>query len=117
MGHGYTRIEVVTSIYKLDALQQALGKLGITGMTVFQAQGCGVERGAQEYEIDTPKVPELLPKQMVMMIVEDSQVDRIVDTIEKELYTGHIGDGKIFLSSIDNIIRVRTGEDGADALR
>lgn len=59
---GYTRIEVVTSLYKLSALQKALGKLGVTGMTVFQALGCGIEKGAQEYETKERETPELLPK-------------------------------------------------------
>lgn len=113
----YTRIEVVTSLYKLSALQKALGKLGVTGMTVFQALGCGIEKGAQEYETKERETPELLPKQMVMLIVENDVVDKVVDVIEKELYTGHIGDGKIFISEISNVIRVRTGEQGSAALK
>lgn len=114
---GYKRIEAVTSLYKLSGLQKALGKLGVTGMTVTQALGCGIEKGAQEYEIEERKTPELLPKQVVMLVVEDDIVEKVVDVIEKELYTGHIGDGKIFISEVANIIRVRTGEQGSAALR
>lgn len=113
----FCRIEVVTSLYRLSDLQKALGAFGITGMTVIQALGCGVENGTQEYEIELKKTPELLPKQMVMMVVPSELVDKVVDVIEKELYTGHIGDGKIFISDIVNVIRVRTGEEGADALK
>lgn len=113
----YKKIEVVTSFNKLPDLQKALGKLGITGMTVLQVLGCGVEKGAQEYDVKSPDVPALLPKQMVMLVVEDALVDKVVDVIEKELYTGHIGDGKIFISEVTNIIRVRTGEEGSEALK
>ena len=60
---------------------------------------------------------ELLPKQMIMVIVEDEQVDPVIELIKKELYTGHIGDGKIFVSPVSRVIRVRTGEEGTDALR
>ncbi|XME01624.1 P-II family nitrogen regulator [Lachnospiraceae bacterium C1.1] len=112
----FSRIEVVTSLYKLSDLQKALGNLGVTGMTVVQALGCGVENGTQEYEIEMNKTPELLPKQMMMMVVPSEIVEKVVDVIEKELYTGHIGDGKIFISDIENIIRVRTGEEGEAAL-
>jgi len=112
----FKRIEVVTSLYKLSDLQKALGKLGVTSMTVIQALGCGVENGTQEYELEKKKTPELLPKQMVMLVVESSLVDKVIDVIKKELYTGHIGDGKIFVSTVTNIIRVRTGEEGEAAL-
>lgn len=113
----YTRIEVVTTLYRLPDLQKALGKLGVTGMTVFQALGCGVENGTQEFEVEMKKTPELLPKEMVMLVVPSELTDKVVDVIEKELYTGHIGDGKIFISDVENVIRVRTGEKGEAALK
>lgn len=112
-----SKIEVVTSLNKLSGLKEALTKIGVTGMTVIQAIGCGVQKGTYEYESETNKVMELLPKQYIMIIVENDMVDKTVEVIKKELYTGHIGDGKIFVSPVSNIIRVRTGEEGMDALK
>lgn len=113
----FSKIEVVTSMDKLEGLQAALSKLGVTGMTVMQAIGCGVQKGTQEYEAVQNKMMSLLPKQWVMVVVEDSIVEKTIDTIKKELYTGHIGDGKIFISPVANVIRVRTGEEGSEALK
>lgn len=76
-----------------------------------------MEKGAFEYEEETRKEMSLLPKQMIMVVVEETILDKMLDTVKKELYTGHIGDGKIFVSPITNIIRVRTGEEGEDAMR
>lgn len=72
--------------------------------------------GTQEYEVEINEVMELLPKQQINIVVETSKVDKILDIIKKELYTGHIGDGKIFVYSIDNVIRVRTGDEGLEAI-
>ena len=72
--------------------------------------------GTQEYEVEINEVMELLPKQQINIVVETSKVDKILDIVKKELYTGHIGDGKIFVYSIDNVIRVRTGDEGLEAL-
>ena len=72
--------------------------------------------GTQEYEIELNSTMELLPKQQINIVVETSKVDKILDIIKKELYTGHIGDGKIFVYGIDNVIRVRTGDEGTDAI-
>ena len=78
--------------------------------------GCGVELGTKEYEVELNEVMELLPKQQINIVVEDEKIDKILDLIKKELYTGHIGDGKIFVYGIDNVIRVRTGDEGVEAL-
>lgn len=78
--------------------------------------GCGREKGTREYEVDERYEMELLPKQQINVVVDDSRLDEILDLIKKELYTGHIGDGKIFVYHIDNAIRVRTGDEGIDAL-
>lgn len=112
-----SKIEVITSMNKVSGLKSALSKLGVTGMTVIQALGCGVQKGTYEYEPEKKSEMELLPKQYIMVIVENSLIDKVVDVVKKELYTGHIGDGKIFISPITNVIRVRTGEDGMDALK
>lgn len=111
-----SKIEVITGMSKLTDLIQQLSKVGIRGVTVMQVLGCGVEMGTQEYEVDINEVMELLPKQQINIVVETSKVDKILDIIKKELYTGHIGDGKIFVYSIDNVIRVRTGDEGLQAL-
>ena len=104
------RIEVITSLAKFSSLKSALSKAGVRGMTVMQVLGCGVEKGTREYEVDENYEMELLPKQQISVVV------KIVEVIKHELYTGHIGDGKIFIYDIDNVIRVRTGDEGVDAL-
>lgn len=106
------RVEVITSPTKLNGFKKAISKIGVTGMTVSQVMGCGVQKGTPEYEDEI----ELLPKQMIMMVLEKDKLKKVLDIIKKELYTGHIGDGKIFVSNITDIIRVRTGEEGTDAL-
>lgn len=111
-----SKIEVITGMSKLTNLIQELSKVGVRGVTVMQVLGCGVEMGTQEYEVELNKVMELLPKQQINIVVESEKLDKILDIIKKELYTGHIGDGKIFVYDIDNVIRVRTGDEGIDAL-
>ncbi len=113
---GFSQIEVVTSMNRLSNLKTALSELGVSGMTVIQALGCGVQKGTLEYEEEQNKEMELLPKQMIFIVVKDELIDKVVETVKKELYTGHIGDGKIFVAPLTNIIRVRTGEEGEDAL-
>ncbi len=112
-----SKIEIITSSSKLSKLQTSLTKVGVTGMTVMQAIGCGVQRGTYEYLPEENAEMELLPKTYIMLVVEDHLIEKAVETIKKELYTGHIGDGKIFVSPITNVIRVRTGEEGLDALK
>lgn len=85
-------------------------------MTVIQVLGCGIEKGTREYEIDEYEEMELLPKQQINIVVETAKVPEIIEIVKQELYTGHIGDGKIFVYGIDNVIRVRTGDEGMDAL-
>ena len=111
-----SKIEVITGMSKLTDLIQQLSKVGVRGVTVMQVLGCGVEMGTQEYEVEINELMELLPKQQINIVVETSKVDKILDIIKKELYTGHIGDGKIFVYSIDNVIRVRTGDEGLEAI-
>ena len=102
---------------KLSNLKSALSKMGVSGITVFQVIGCGVQKGTFEFEVTENAEMELLPKQLIMIIIENDKLDDVVELIKKELYTGHIGDGKILVSPISNIIRVRTGEEGEDALK
>ena len=113
---GISKIEVIPGMSKLTNLICELSKVGVRGVTVMQVLGCGVELGTKEYEVELNDVMELLPKQQINIVVEDEKIDKILDLIKKELYTGHIGDGKIFVYSIDNVIRVRTGDEGVEAL-
>ena len=110
------RIEIITGMSKFNGLKATLSKAGVRGMTVTQVLGCGIEKGTKEYEVDENYEMELLPKQQIAVVVEKSKVPEIVELIKQELYTGHIGDGKIFVYDITNVIRVRTGDEGIDAL-
>ena len=111
-----SKIEVITGMSKFTNLIQKLSKVGVRGVTVMQVLGCGVEMGTKEYEVEVNGVMELLPKQQINIVVETNELDKILDLIKKELYTGHIGDGKIFVYDIDNVIRIRTGDEGVEAL-
>lgn len=113
----FSKIEVITSMNKLSGLKAALSKIGVSGMTVNQVIGCGVQKGTYEYEVEQNSEMELLPKQMIMIVVENAKIDEVIELIKRELYTGHIGDGKIFVTPITKIIRVRTGEEDEDALK
>ena len=83
----------------------------------MQVLGCGVEKGTREYEVDENYEMELLPKQQISVVVKKEQVDKIVDVIKHELYTGHIGDGKIFVYNVAKVYKIRTGEEDFDALQ
>ena len=111
-----SKIEIITGMSKLTGLKSVLSRAGVRGMTVVQVLGCGVEKGTKEYEVDENYEMELLPKQQISIVVKTEKVKEIVELIKKELYTGHIGDGKIFVYDITNVIRVRTGDEGEDAL-
>lgn len=111
-----SKIEIITGMSKLTGLKSVLSRAGVRGMTVVQVLGCGVEKGTKEYEVDENYEMELLPKQQISIVVQTEKVKEIVELIKQELYTGHIGDGKIFVYDITNVIRVRTGDEGEDAL-
>ena len=111
-----SRVEIITSISKIEPLRKALSKFHISGMTVYQVLGCGVQHGVQEFEIDHHKEISLLPKEVVMMVLPTEELDDLLEFVKKELCTGHIGDGKIFISDVQNVVRVRTGEEGYQAV-
>ena len=111
-----SKIDIITGMEKFDGLRCTLSKAHVRGMTVMQVLGCGVEKGTKEYEVDENYEMELLPKTMISVVVETKRVPELVDLIEKELYTGHIGDGKIFVSDLAQVVRVRTGDEGIDAI-
>lgn len=110
------RVEIIMNNSKIEGLRKAMGRFGITGMTVMQVLGCGVQYGKQEYEAEPRKEPTLLPKEMVMIVLPLEDLNDFLKFVEEELYTGHIGDGKIFISDISNVIRIRTGEEGYEAI-
>ena len=111
-----SKIEIITGMSKLTGLKSVLSRAGVRGMTVVQVLGCGVEKGTKEYEVDENYEMELLPKQQISIVVKTEKVKEIVELIKQELYTEHSGDGKIFVYDITNVIRVRTGDEGEDAL-
>ena len=111
-----SKVEIITKEAKVMELTQSFAKFGITGMTIYDAVGCGVQLGTKEYESEKNKVPQLLSKKVLMVVLPSKEVDGVLDFVEKSLYTGHIGDGKIFVTPVTNAVRVRTGEEGMDAL-
>ncbi len=113
----FTKIEIVCKEEKLYALKAAMSTLGITGMTVSHVMGYGQQKGKPEYYRGIQVETNLLPKVQVDIVVSKVPVQSVIDTAKKVLYTGHIGDGKIFVYDVENVIKVRTGEEGYDALQ
>jgi len=110
------KVECIIKPFKLDDVKSALTELGITGMTVSEVRGFGRQKGhtelyrGAEYQID------FIPKVKLELVVADDQVAKVVETVQKEACTGRIGDGKIFVTSVEQSIRIRTGESGNDSL-
>ena len=104
------RIAAVVRPEKLEPLKEALFQAKISGMTIYQVHGCGNQNGWKEYFRGSEVFLNMIPKVKFEIIVEDSRVDEIVDVIVDVARTGEVGDGKIFISSIDSVVRVRTGE-------
>ena len=113
----FTKIEIVCKESKFEALKNAMMKLGITGMTVSHVLGCGVQKGRPEYYRGVQVEANLIPKVQVEIVVSAVPVRKVIETAKKVLYTGHIGDGKIFVYDVENVVKVRTGEEGFDALQ
>lgn len=112
-----TKVSIVTRQNKFDTLKTALNSIGVTGMTVANVMGCGIQKGASEYYRGVPVEVNLLPKIKVEVVVSKVPVNVVIDAAKKALYTGHIGDGKIFVYDVEDVIKVRTGETGYDALQ
>lgn len=111
------KVEIICKESKLEALKSAMASIGITGMTVSHVLGYGAQKGKLEYYRGAPVEANLLPKVQVDIVVGTVPVDTVIDTAKKVLYTGHIGDGKIFIYDVENVIKVRTGEQGQAALQ
>ena len=116
-GHKFTKVEIICKEARFDALKTAMSKLGITGMTVSHVMGFGAQKGKPEYYRGVPVETNLLPKVQVDIVVSKIPVRTVIETAKKVLYTGHIGDGKIFVYDVENVVKVRTGEEGYDALQ
>ena len=113
----FTKIEIVCRESRFETLKTAMMDIGITGMTVSHVLGCGVQKGKPEFYRGVPVEATLLPKIQVDIVVVAVPVRKVIETAKKVLYTGHIGDGKIFVYDVENVIKVRTGEEGYDALQ
>ena len=113
----FTKVEIICKEARFDALKTAMSKLGITGMTVSHVMGFGAQKGKPEYYRGVPVETNLLPKVQVDIVVSKIPVRTVIETAKKVLYTGHIGDGKIFVYDVENVVKVRTGEEGYDALQ
>lgn len=109
-------ITAVVKPFKLDDVRTALSDVGVQGMTVTEVKGFGRQKGHTELYRGAEYVVDFLPKVKIELAVDDSMVEQAVEAITKAAQTGKIGDGKIFISSLDEIIRIRTGETGSDAV-
>ena len=113
----YTNVRVICRPASLESLKNAMNHIGITGMTVTNVMGYGTQKGKPEYYRGTPVNTTLLPKVQVDIVVSKVPVRQVIETAKSVLHTGHIGDGKIFVTDVENVVRVRTGEEGYDALQ
>lgn len=114
---GMHKVSIIAKLSKFDQLKTALNDLGVTGMTVTQVMGCGIQKGTTEKYRGVPVDSTLLPKIKVEVIVSKISVDAVVDAAKKALYTGHIGDGKIFVYNVTRVVKIRTGEEDFAALQ
>ena len=110
------KIEAVIKPFKLDEVKEALHEVGVSGITVTEAKGFGRQKGHTELYRGAEYVVDFLPKVKLEVVVDDDLVDRVVDAIAAAARTGRIGDGKIFVSAIEEALRIRTGERGSDAI-
>ncbi|MEM9733885.1 MAG: P-II family nitrogen regulator [Pseudomonadota bacterium] len=110
------KIEAIIKPFKLDEVKEALQEVGLQGITVLEAKGFGRQKGHTELYRGAEYVIDFLPKVKIEIILNDDQVDSAVEAIRKAAETGRIGDGKIFVSSIEQTVRIRTGETGAEAV-
>ena len=113
----FSKVVIIARQSKFDDLKQALNDIGVTGMTVTNVMGCGVQHGKTEKYRGVPLDMTLLPKIKVETVVSEVPVDTVIETAKKSLYTGHIGDGKIFVYPVEDVVKVRTGERGYEALQ
>lgn len=114
---GIFKVSIIAKLSRYDHLKKAMNDLGVTGMTVTQVMGCGVQKGAGEMYRGVEMDATLLPKVKVEVVVSKIPVEKVIEAAKKALYTGHIGDGKIFVYNVDKVVKVRTGEEDFAALQ
>lgn len=110
------KIEAIIKPFKLDEVKDALNEVGLKGITVVEAKGFGRQKGHTELYRGAEYVVDFLPKVKLEVVLEDNLVERAIEAIQRAAHTGRIGDGKIFVSTIEEVVRIRTGERGADAV-
>ena len=110
------KIEAVIKPFKLDEVKDELNNIGVMGLTVSEVKGYGRQKGHTELYRGAEYAVDFLPKIKIELIVDDDIVDSVIDVIKKKAHTGRIGDGKIFVSSVEEIVRIRTGESGKNAI-
>ena len=114
---GMYKVVIIAKLSRYDKLRKAMNDVGVTGMTVTQVMGCGIQKGSGEKYRGAEVDATLLPKVKVEVVIGNLPVDSVVEAARKALYTGHIGDGKIFVYSVDKIVKIRTGEEDFEALK
>ena len=110
------KIEAIIKPFKLDDVREALSEIGVTGMTAIEVKGFGRQKGHTELYRGAEYVIDFLPKVKIEIVIKDDQLDRCIEAISKSARTGKIGDGKIFVSTVERVIRIRTGEQGDEAI-
>lgn len=115
-GHGLKKVEAIIKPFKLDEVKEALNEIGVQGITVSEVKGFGRQKGHTELYRGAEYVVDFIPKIKLEIIVSDAILSRVVEAIEQSAKTGRIGDGKIFVTPVEAVVRIRTGETGEDAL-
>jgi nitrogen regulatory protein PII len=110
------KVEAIIKPFKLDDVREALSEIGVTGMTVVEVKGFGRQKGHTELYRGAEYVVDFLPKVKIEAVLQDDDVDRAVEAIAQAARTGKIGDGKIFITTVERVLRIRTGEEGNDAI-
>jgi nitrogen regulatory protein P-II 1 len=110
------KIEAIIKPFKLDEVKESLHEVGVKGLTVIEAKGFGRQKGHTELYRGAEYVVDFLPKVKIEVVIDDEMLERGIEAIQQAAYTGRIGDGKIFVSTIDDAVRIRTGEKGAEAI-
>jgi len=116
LGRVMKKVEAIIKPFKLDEVKEALNGVGVQGMTITEVRGFGRQKGHTELYRGAEYKVDFLPKVKIDVVIEDGQVDDVVEAIQNAARTGRIGDGKIFVSPVENVIRVRTGERGKEAI-
>jgi nitrogen regulatory protein P-II 1 len=115
-GNRVKKVEAIIKPFKLDEVKEALHEVGVSGITVTEAKGFGRQKGHTELYRGAEYVVDFLPKMKLEVVVEDNLAERVVEAIAAAAHTGRIGDGKIFVSTVEEAVRIRTGERGSDAI-